>query len=145
VNCTKNAFVGQAPPGTAEGSYSAPPDLLAVIRGVCPMLEGTHNVSSWDQPLMRRGREGWEVGERVRKGKGYLSRGPEFLVTLLFSDNNGHVIQWSSSGRTRATMYHSCRPSTRRRGHRKSLLVSAAARIALRQGNHIISYHIRNL
>jgi len=72
----KNAFVGQAPPGTAEGSYSAPPDLLAVIRGVCPMLEGTHKVSSWDQPLMRRGREGWEVGERVRKGKGYFSRGP---------------------------------------------------------------------
>jgi len=29
----KNAFGGRAPPGLAGGSYSAPPDILAVIRG----------------------------------------------------------------------------------------------------------------
>ena len=55
----QNTFGGRAPPGPAGGSFSAPPDPLAAIKGFLLLREGREMV----------GREGEEEG-REREGRG---------------------------------------------------------------------------
>jgi len=73
------------------GSYSAPPDSLAVIRegegrkgekglGIVGGEEEKEEKDVKEYGVKERGTEGAEKGEGRRRGRlGYLSRGPEFL------------------------------------------------------------------
>ena len=89
----KNASGGRALPGPAGGSYSAPPDALAVIR-VRERGKGKERVGN------RQGRNGAESGDRAGKGERWLDldicpRAPELLVTPLFRKRTCCRVRWA--------------------------------------------------
>jgi len=54
--CTKNAFGGQALPGPAWGAYSAPPDLLAGLKGTEREGNESGKRKEWKGRWKRKGR-----------------------------------------------------------------------------------------